>query len=91
MGGLNVGRHGHGFWGSLANAGNKLIKKSGAKLLDVGKKRALDLGKQALDVGKKKAKQTGKQALDLGKQKAKQLFDVSKQKANDKERCDTKT
>ena len=79
MGGLNVGRHGHGFWGSLANEGNKLIKKSGAKLLDVGKKRALDLGKQALDVGKKKAKQ----ALDLGKQKAKQLFDVGKQKAKE--------
>ena len=75
MGGLNVGRHGHGFWGSLANAGNKLIKKSGENLLNVGKKRALDLGKQALDLGKKKAKQIGKQALDLGKQKAKELFE----------------
>ena len=97
MGGLNVGRHGHGFWGNVVKGGTKLLKKGsekllqvgkqkaldlGKKALDVGKKRALDLGKKALDVGKKKAKIIGKQALDLGRQKAKDLLDVGKQKAS---------
>ena len=97
MGGLNVGRHGHEFWGNVVKGGTKLLKKGsekllqvgkqkaldlGKKALDVGKKRALDLGKKALNVGKKKAKIIGKQALDLGKQKAKDLLDVGKQKAN---------
>ena len=46
MGGLNVGRHGHGFWGNVVKAGTKLLKKGGEKLLQEGKQRAPDLGKK---------------------------------------------
>ena len=77
MGGLNVGLHGHGFWGNVVKAGTKLLKKGGEKLLQVGKKKALELAGTA----KKRALDLDQQALDLGKQKAKQLLDVGEQKA----------
>ena len=48
MGGLNVGRHGHGFWGNVVKGGTKVLKKGSEKLLQVGKQKAVDLGKKAL-------------------------------------------
>ena len=28
MGGLNVGHHGHGFWGNVVKGGTKVLKKA---------------------------------------------------------------
>ena len=72
--GLNVGRRGYGFRGTL---GTKIFKKGGEKLLHTGKKG----GEKLLQVGTRKALQlagtTKKRALDLGKQ----ALNVSKKKA----------
>ena len=94
LGGLNVGRRGYGFWGSLGKIGTKIFKKGGEKLLQLGKKggeKLLHAGKQkALQLAgkaKKRALDLGKQALDVGKKKAKlvgkQALNLGKQKVKE--------
>ena len=93
-GGLNVGRRGYGFWGTLGKLGTKIFKKGGEKLLQAGKKggeKLLQAGKrkalQLAGTSKKRALDLGKQALDVGKKKAKlvgkQALDLGKQKVKE--------
>ena len=78
LGGLNVGRRGYGFWGTLGKLGTKILKKGSEKLLEVGKK----VGKKLLQAGKQRALEVAgmakKRALDVGKQ----AFDIGKRKLN---------
>ena len=94
LGGLNVGRRGYGFWGTLGKIGTKIFKKGGEKLLQLGKKggeKLLHAGKQkALQLaGKayKRALDLGKHALEVGKKKAKlvgkQALNLGKQKVKE--------
>ena len=52
LGGLNVGRRGYGFWGTLGKIGTKIFKKGGEKLLQLGKKG----GEKLLHAGKARLK-----------------------------------
>ena len=94
LGGLNVGRRGYGFWGTLGKIGTKIFKKGGEKLLQLGKKggeKLLHAGKQkALQLAgtaKKRALDLGKHALEVGKKKAKligkQALNLDKQKVKE--------
>ena len=94
LGGLNVGRRGYGFWGTLGKLGTKIFKKGGEKLLQAGKKdgeKLLQVGKrkalQLAGTSKKRALDLGKQALEVGKKKAKlvgkQALDLGKQKVKE--------